>query len=158
MASCDKQDMFRSLIYVSRSRLDLPSQAGEIDRIVSHSIARNTPLGVRGALIFTERHFAQILEGPPDALAGLMDRIQHDPRHEAVTVIENKPIDGYRFPDWSLAYWGDASYMDQHVARVLDKADELSRTQQTANLYELLQKLSQASHDQDRPVGRPSSH
>ncbi|QEH78801.1 BLUF domain-containing protein [Sphingomonas sp. C8-2] len=150
--------MYQSLIYVSRSRLELPSQAAEIDRIVAGSIIRNGRLGVRGALIFTERHFAQILEGPPGAIAELMGSIRRDPRHEAVTVIEDKAIDGYRFPDWSLAYWGDASYMDQHVARVLDKADALSRTQQTANLYELLQKLSQASHDQDRPIGRPSSH
>jgi hypothetical protein len=150
--------MYQSLIYVSRSRLQLPSQAEEIDRIVSGSIRRNARLEVRGALIFTERHFGQLLEGPPGSIAELMDSIRSDWRHESVTVIENKPIDGYRFPDWSLAYWGDASYMDQHVARVLDKADALNRTQQTANLYELLQKLSQASHDQDGPIGRPSSH
>ncbi|KQX19260.1 MULTISPECIES: BLUF domain-containing protein [unclassified Sphingomonas] len=150
--------MYQSLIYVSRSRLQLPSQAEEIDRIVSGSIERNARLEVRGALIFTERHFAQLLEGPPGSIAELMDSIRRDWRHESVTVIENKPIDGYRFPDWSLAYWGDASYMDQHVARVLDKADALNRTQQTTDLYELLQKLAQASHDQDGPVGRPSSH
>jgi hypothetical protein len=150
--------MYQSLIYVSRSRLLLPSQAGEIDRIVAGSIERNGRLQVRGALIFTERHFAQILEGPPSAIIELMDSIRRDERHEAVTVIEDKPIDGYRFPDWSLAYWGDAGYMDQHVARVLDKADALSRTQQTANLYELMQKLAQASQDRDGPIGRPSSH
>lgn len=150
--------MFRSLIYVSRSRLLLPSQAEEIDRIVSGSIERNSRLEVRGALIFTERHFAQILEGPAPAVDELMDSIGRDWRHEAVTVIEDKAIDGYRFPDWSLAYWGDAGYMDQHVARVLDKADALSRSQQTANLFELMQKLAQASQDHDGPIGRPSSH
>lgn len=150
--------MYQSLIYVSRSRLIIPTQAAEIDRIVAGSIDRNAGLQVRGALIFTERHFAQLLEGPPAAIEELMVSIRRDERHESVTVIEDRPIDGYRFPDWSLAYWGDASYMDQHVARVLDKADALTRTQQTANLYELMQKLAQASQDQDGPIGRPSSH
>jgi len=148
--------MYQSLIYVSRSRLRMPTQADEIDRIVACSVERNTALQVRGALIFTERHFAQLLEGPPFAIAELMDSIRRDGRHEAVTVIEERPIDGYRFPEWSLAYWGDASYMDQHVARVLDKVDALNRTQQTATIYELLQRLAQASQDRDGPIGRPS--
>lgn len=148
--------MYQSVIYVSRSSLILPDQAGEIDRIVDVSIARNASLGVRGALIFTERHFAQLLEGPSTAVDALMNSIERDPRHERVTVIERRTIEGYRFPDWSLAYWGDASYMDQQVARVLKKADTLSRSQQTADLFSLLQTLARESHRQRGPIGRPS--
>lgn len=148
--------MYQSLIYVSRSRLILPDQAGEVDRIVAASTERNAALRVRGALIFTERHFAQILEGPGAALDELMESIGHDPRHEQVTVIDRRAIDGYRFQDWSLAYWGDAGYMDNQVARVLAKADALTRSEHTADLFTLLQTLSRESHREHRPIGRPS--
>lgn len=148
--------MYQSLIYVSRSRLILPDQAGEIDRIVSGSIERNATLAVRGALIFTERHFAQILEGPEVSIDALMESIGRDLRHERVTVVERRPIDGYRFPDWSLAYWGDAGYMDNQVARILDKVEALGKAPETSDLFALIQRLAQESHKQDGPIGRPS--
>lgn len=148
--------MYVSLIYVSRSLLELPVQAGEIDHIVSGSIERNGRLGVRGALIFTERHFGQLLEGPAAAVDELMVSIGADRRHEQVTVIERRPIDGYRFPDWGLAYWGDATYMDLQVARLLEKADAPSRSEQTADLFSLIQRLARESHRQQAPIGKPS--
>ncbi len=148
--------MLLSLIYVSRSRLDLPAQAGEVDRIVTGSTERNAGLRVRGALIFTERHFAQILEGPDAAIAALMESITRDWRHDRVTVIEKRPVDCYHFPDWSLAYWGNASYMDGHISRILDKSDALGRELQTADLAALMQMLSRESRGRERPLGRPS--
>ena len=148
--------MLLSLIYVSRSRLDLPAQAGEVDRIVTGSTERNAGLRVRGALIFTERHFAQILEGPDAAIAALMESITRDWRHDRVTVIEKRPVDCYHFPDWSLAYWGDASYMDGHVARIMEKCDTLSLERQTADLSVLMQLLSRESLIRQGPIGRPS--
>lgn len=148
--------MYQSLIYVSRSRLVLPAQAEEVDRIVAGSIERNAALAVRGALIFTERHFAQLLEGPGDSLDALMLSIERDWRHERVTVIERRAIDGYRFPDWSLAYWGDAGYMDNQVARVLEKVEALGRSEQTGDLFILLQTMARESHRKRGPIGRPS--
>lgn len=148
--------MLLSLIYVSRSRLELPAQANEVDRIVQGSTERNAGLGVRGALIFTERHFAQILEGTGDAIDELMESIMRDPRHERVTVLERRPIDSYHFPGWNLAYWGDASYMDGHVERIMAKSDALGREHQTADLSALMQLLSRESHRRRKPVGRPS--
>lgn len=148
--------MYQSLIYVSRSRLILPVQAGEIDRIVAGSIERNARLGICGALIFTERHFAQLLEGPQASIDELMDDIMVDPRHEQVTVIERAAIDGYRFMNWSLAYWGDAGFIDQKIAHILEKADKIRRTDQTGDLFALIQRLAQERRKQDGPIGRPS--
>ncbi len=148
--------MLLSLIYVSRSLLALPSQAEEVDKIVTESTERNRSLEVRGALIFTERHFAQILEGPKETIDQLMVSIRRDWRHEQVTVIERRPIDGYRFADWSLAYWGDAGYMDGKVERLLEKADALSRSGQIYNLFDLMQRLAFESREQGGPIGRPS--
>ena len=148
--------MYQSLIYVSRSCLRLPEQAAEIDRIVCGSTERNAILAVRGALIFTERHFAQILEGPEASIVELMRSIERDRRHEQVTVIESRRIPGYRFSDWSLCYWGDASYMDDQVARVLDKVKALGEPDDGPRLLDLFQTLSRARRDQRGPIGKPS--
>ena len=148
--------MFSSLIYVSRSVIPPAEHDVEMEAIVSGSIKRNAGLEVRGALIFTEQHFAQLLEGPEPAIDELMKSIERDRRHTHVTVIDRRPIDGYRFPDWALAYWGSASYMDEKIAAVLRKVDQLTRNGQTAQLYELIQLLAKESHSQQGPLGRPS--
>ena len=111
---------------------------------------------MRGALICTEQHFAQLLEGPEAAIDELMLSIGSDPRHDRVTIIERKPIDGYRFVDWDLAYWGSASYMDRKIAAVLEKQATETITSETAQLYDLMQLLARESHKQHRPIGRPS--
>ncbi|KKC23791.1 blue light sensor protein [Sphingomonas sp. SRS2] len=149
--------MFISLIYVSHSLIAREAQEAEIDSIVTGSVERNARLGVRGALLFTEQHFAQLLEGPETAVEEVMERIIEDPRHDQITIIERKPIDGYRFPDWSIVYWGNASYMDRKIATVLHKQDALNQAGQTAQLYELIQRMAQGSHDRDAPIGRPST-
>lgn len=148
--------MLLSLVYVSRSLLILPDQAGEIDRIVDGSLSRNAKLEVRGALIFTERHFAQLLEGPEHAVDALMDSIGSDWRHEQVTVIDRRPIDAYRFPDWNLSYWGDAGYIDRQVARVMEKSRALGRSEQGSDLFALIQRMAIESHREGKPIGRPS--
>ncbi len=146
-----------SLIYVSRSLIARGAQQVEIGSIVNGSTARNGHLAVRGALIYTERHFGQLLEGPDVAVDELMASIAHDPRHECVTVIERKPIDGYRFPAWGLAYWGTASYMDHRIASVLNKQESVAMAEKTAELYKLMRMLAQESAKQQAPIGRPSS-
>ena len=148
--------MFISLIYVSHGLIALSAQEREIDRIVEGSIDRNARLEVRGALLFTEQHFAQLLEGPEAAVDELMLSIARDDRHERVTVIERKPIDGYRFPDWGLAYWGNASYVDLKIAAILDKHDAAYLNHQTNQIYDLMRLLAQERQDGGPPIGRRS--
>lgn len=148
--------MFISLIYISHSVIARTTQKNEIDNIVTGSIERNARLRIRGALLFTEKHFAQLLEGPESAVEELMASIMRDPRHDHVTIIERRPIDGYRFPDWGLAYWGNASYMDRKIASILYKRDLVNQVGQTAQLFELIHRLAQESYDQKAPIGRPS--
>lgn len=144
--------MFQSLMYVSRSLLNIPSQSTEIDQIVDVSARRNGELGIRGSLLFTERHFAQLIEGPRDAVEEVMLSIESDHRHEHVTVIERRPIATYRFAGWSLSYWGDAGYVDAQIERLLqNKAAE-----DVGDLYMLIQRLAQESRKAGGPIGRPS--
>jgi hypothetical protein len=61
-------------------------------------------------------NFAQILEGPPDAIAELKRCIQADNRHSDIRTIEIGQLKTRRFSDWSLAYAGPSVF----VKRITD--------------------------------------
>ena len=120
------------LLYVSRSLLRLPDEAGEVERIVTVARRENERLGVTGALIFTQAHFAQVLEGDRAAVETLMERIGRDPRHDMVTIVSAGERDGRLFGQWSMAYSGGSLYVDRHVRPLLAPAAEQGATERLA--------------------------
>lgn len=108
--SCRAQSssMDRSLLYVSQ-RL---ATDDDIAAIVEVSRARNTALGVTGALVASRNWFAQILEGTSGAIDALMDSIGRDGRHRDVQVLIYEDIEERQFSDWALAYNGSAYFVD----------------------------------------------
>jgi hypothetical protein len=110
--------MDMELLYVSRSKLRLPQEEAEVDAIVDWSRGRNAEFDVTGALIFTETHFAQFLEGPEAGVDALMASIARDPRHTDLQIMFRRPTDERRFPTWSLAYAGPSTFVAGHVLSV----------------------------------------
>ncbi len=126
------------LIYLSVSTLRLPAQAGEVDAIVSSSQERNRSLGVTGALVFTEKRFAQFLEGPADGVDALMDSILSDPRHRNVDIIFRRPIGRRRFATWALAYAGPSTFVAGHVVSTAEAGSEPARIKSAERLIEMM--------------------
>ena len=60
--------------------------------------------GVTGALLFNEDLFAQVLEGPLEAVEQIFEQIQRDQRHSDVTILESGPAVERDFPEWSMAF------------------------------------------------------
>jgi hypothetical protein len=58
--------------------------------------------GITGLLIFNGTHFLQIIEGAPDAIDELVERLRRDPRHSALEVRDERAIEQRSFPDWSM--------------------------------------------------------
>lgn len=108
-----------SLLYVSKSRLCPPNDINEIIELVATSRRRHAALGVTGALILTQRHFAQFLEGRASAIDELMLSIARDVRHEQMRVVDVTTDRRRRLPSWSLAYWGSATFVDNLIAPLL---------------------------------------
>lgn len=104
-----------TLVYVSRSELSIDGDKASIEEIVAVANARNAQLRVTGALVYTEIHFAQVLEGPRTAIAELMTSIRRDQRHCDVTVVAEHRITARRFSDWAMAYSGPSPYLDRHL-------------------------------------------
>ena len=90
----------KSLTYTSLARLDL--DAADVEAI--HRTARelNALEGITGLLIFNGTHFLQIVEGAPNAIDDLVERLRRDPRHSAVEIRDQRGIVERSFPDWSM--------------------------------------------------------
>ncbi len=96
------------LLYCSRNLIPGVStaMAENIDRILAVSRENNAREGITGGLLFSKGYFAQVLEGPLDAVERTFERIQCDDRHGDVVVLQSGPISARDFPDWSMAFTG----------------------------------------------------
>lgn len=100
-------DLYR-LIYTSRNLLpgDEDAQAAAVAGILAASKRSNARVGVTGALLFNAGFFAQVLEGSRLAVEATFERIQRDPRHSDVSVLQCEPVAARGFPNWSMAFVG----------------------------------------------------
>lgn len=94
--------MLVSLAYVSLSRI--PAFSPEMLDLARCCLARNPALGITGALYFDGVQFYQVIEGSPDAVEDLFDRILRDPRHCAVQSLWDGPIARRRFGIWAMKF------------------------------------------------------
>jgi hypothetical protein len=90
----------KSLTYTSLARLDL--QASDLEAIYRTARDENALEGITGLLIFNGTHFLQIIEGAPDAIDDLLERLRRDPRHSGLEVRDVQTVDARSFPDWSM--------------------------------------------------------
>lgn len=85
------------------------------------SSAANALQDITGYLSYRDGRFTQYLEGEESAVLGLLDRIEHDFRHEFLTIAhlgETKR----NFPDWSLKILNPLWYL---TGGPVDAIDEL---------------------------------
>ncbi len=96
------------ILYCSRNLIGDAVEV-EIRRILDASRRNNAGDGITGGLFYSDGCFAQVLEGPADAIEATFERIQCDERHGEVTVLQSGPITARDFPEWSMAFAGEGS-------------------------------------------------
>ncbi|MCJ2016932.1 BLUF domain-containing protein [Methylobacterium sp. E-065] len=94
------------LVYASKNFLEGIEAEAAVEQILEASRRANERLEVTGALMFNGGAFAQVLEGPQKGVEQTFERIQCDPRHGDVTVLEGGPITERGFVNWSMAFVG----------------------------------------------------
>ena len=107
-----------------------------VEHIVQQSLVRNPAVGVTGVLLCTGLHFAQAIEGPDTAVEDLYTSICSDKRHESVRLVDKTEISRRSFASWSLAYRGNATYVDRPIENYL--AGSYPRDLFTAHLLRLM--------------------
>jgi hypothetical protein len=94
-----------TLMYCSHGRIGDHERADSaIHDILVSARTNNAREKVTGALLYSMNCFAQILEGPEEAVERIFARLQHDSRHHDIVVLIKAPITERRFPDWSMAF------------------------------------------------------
>jgi hypothetical protein len=131
------------LIYVSIASDDLgPETLLEILRV---SRDNNTRHDITGLLLYKERRFMQLLEGPETAVCATYGRIARDPRHRDATLLLEGETAERDFADWSMGFQdldeetarstpGYSSFLDAKFS-VFDFASDPSRAHQLLRIF-----------------------
>ena len=101
----------RQLFYVSRIASGFSDSA--VHAILAASRRNNQRRDITGCLIFSGRHFAQMLEGDPAALNELVTRIAADPRHTDLVVLVDRAVRLRQHPEWSMGYLYNLDLVDR---------------------------------------------
>lgn len=107
------------LLYISDALR--PMSREDLDAIRDVSVMNNAKLGITGVLFYSAGHFVQLLEGEPDAIHELYEKIVRDVRHRKVRLLVERPVDRRIFTDWNMGLLD----LDQHGEDERDQLEEL---------------------------------
>ncbi len=79
------------------------SSIGNLAVLLAESQRNNDRDGLTGALAAHRDHYIQVVEGPAQALDALLRRLEHDPRHRDIVVLDRGLINTRLFGRWSMA-------------------------------------------------------
>ena len=135
--------LFRSVLYVSLSKVI--NNRSQVRALVDYSRAWNKSVGITGALVHTEMHFAQFFEGPALATAKLLANIKADTRHSCVDVIEMAETSERFFTGWTLAYSGPDPTLDRDLVPLLKRTTGPARHAAGQQMRALMQAMAKAA-------------
>ncbi|OWK29276.1 BLUF domain-containing protein [Sphingomonas dokdonensis] len=105
----------RQLLYISTAA---PGAGIDIGEILAISMRNNRREGVTG-LLWTDAHrFLQVLEGPEEAVQGVLGRIKIDARHRGIVVLQDRTIAVREFGAWEMARRGPGDTADAFDGRM----------------------------------------
>lgn len=90
------------LLYMSVSTAEMHDS--DLNEILDEARRHNDEAGITGMLLYGNREFIQILEGPKQEVLDLYKRIQADSRHTSAVTIHEGPIHNRAFSGWSMAF------------------------------------------------------
>lgn len=93
------------LIYVSAATV--PFTERELASLLLRARFNNQRLGVSGLLVHHAGSFFQVLEGEPDTVQTLYERIALDKRHTRVLTLVRGSVGQRAFGDWSMGFVAD---------------------------------------------------
>lgn len=91
---------FKSVTYTSLAALDLDDD--QLRSIHEAASSLNGIDGISGILLFNGTHFLQWIEGPPEAIDELIERLRTDPRHSGIEIRDEQLSDERMFGGWSM--------------------------------------------------------
>lgn len=98
----DDQDsaLHRVIFYGVASSAAVAATMDTFDKVEMMLLERSKALGVTGLMFACQGRFLGVLEGSKEAVWQIYGGIAADPRHSALDVIENRPVNSRQFADW----------------------------------------------------------
>lgn len=118
------------LLYVSRAVPGL--LPADRLRILAASQANNPSAGITGLLLYSGRFFAQVVEGECVAVHKLLARLEGDPRHDGMRLVQRRLLARREYAQWSAGL-ALAPELDEQL-RVLQAGPSALDLQATALL------------------------
>jgi hypothetical protein len=91
----------KQLIYLSRATQ--PFSVEDLLALRRISEKNNRGRDVTGCMLYSDRNFIQLLEGPAEAVDALFEKIGRDPRHTDIVVVHDRPAERRAYPSWWMA-------------------------------------------------------
>ncbi|QDT12178.1 BLUF domain-containing protein [Stieleria marina] len=102
MSADDTKKKLVQLVYASASTVSFSDE--QLDKLLEYARQNNSSLDVTGMLLFVDGTFFQVLEGDPDTVHALYDKIQLDQRHNNVLMLAERNIEERNFGQWSMGF------------------------------------------------------
>ena len=96
---------------------------GNLTVILAESHRNNARDGLTGALGAHRDRYFQVVEGPAQALDALLRRLEDDPRHRDLTLIDREPISERLFGAWTMASARITPAYAEALDRLVDRND-----------------------------------
>jgi len=87
---------------VYASRATVACDGPLLSALLERARHRNAELGVTGVLLYHAGAFLQVLEGVPDVVTALYQKIERDRRHDRVVVLQRRVVTERSFSEWSM--------------------------------------------------------
>lgn len=105
-----------STVYVSSA--NKPFTQAELIELLRISRENNTKAGLTGMLLYHDGNFMQLLEGEPESVDALLNKLSLDPRHSGLMVLVRKPIEARSFGEWQMAFRNTGELPPTEMAEV----------------------------------------
>lgn len=88
--------------YISSATSPMSTQ--DLTRLLEQCRDYNAANGVTGMLLYSNSTFIQVLEGEDRVIDELLDRIEEDPRHTDIKLLQRKRIDRREYVGWNMGF------------------------------------------------------
>ena len=133
-----------ALLYTSHNQVPPAALDQELAKVLEVSLAHNQAKSITGALVSTPTRFAQVLEGPREAVMATMKRIEADPRHRDIVIVATEMIPQRSFARWSLAHIGMCPQLDDAMAKLSGASSRPPLPGDVSALWNLMSELAEA--------------
>ena len=90
------------IVYSSASEVEFTS--AELLELLRIAREKNAKAAVTGILLYYNRSFFQVLEGPEAAVKSIYEKISKDSRHAKMLKIIEEPVENRAFQSWTMGY------------------------------------------------------